>query len=211
MTVDDITDHGPYYNFDKVPIALRPLQQPNPPFWYGSSGAEGSTWAGERGLHFVTLGPNDFAKANIDSFKEVSAKQASRPAEPKPEFCDGVASVVQRHNSVDGTGENAKRWGKLAMDMHLGHLNRLRVRHGVTATQMRMRNVRGTTYEECIEEGTVIAGSPKTVLAEIEKQMAQIGANYLLTYMFLGNMSLADAMRSLKLFKADVMPKVARL
>ena len=37
------------------------------------------------------------------------------------------------------------------------------------------------------------------------------GANYLLTYMFLGNMALADAMRSLKLFKAEVMPAVERL
>ena len=41
--------------------------------------------------------------------------------------------------------------------------------------------------------------------------MAQIGANYLLTYMFLGTMSLAEAMRSLELFKAEVMPKVERL
>jgi hypothetical protein len=49
------------------------------------------------------------------------------------------------------------------------------------------------------------------VLAEIEKQMAQIGANYLLTYMFLGNMSLADAMRSLALFKTEVMPAVERM
>ena len=57
----------------------------------------------------------------------------------------------------------------------------------------------------------MIAGSPKTVLAEIEKQMAQIGANYLLTYMFLGNMSLDNAMRSLELFRAEVMPKLERL
>jgi hypothetical protein len=57
----------------------------------------------------------------------------------------------------------------------------------------------------------VIAGSPRTVLAEIEKQMAQIGANYLLTYMFLGTMTLEQAMRSLALFKAEVMPKVEKL
>ena len=51
-----------------------------------------------------------------------------------------------------------------------------------------MRNVRGPNFEECVAEGTVIAGSPKTVLAEIEKQM-EIGFNYLLTYLFLGTMS----------------------
>jgi hypothetical protein len=81
----------------------------------------------------------------------------------------------------------------------------------MTATQVRMRNVRGTTFDECVAEGTAIAGSPKTVLAEITKQMTKIGANYLLTYMFLGTMSLVDAMRSLKLFKAEVMPKLERM
>ncbi len=57
LTTDMLTYKGPHYEYENVPIALRPLQQPHPPFWYGSSGAEGSTWAGEEGLHFVTLGP----------------------------------------------------------------------------------------------------------------------------------------------------------
>jgi len=57
----------------------------------------------------------------------------------------------------------------------------------------------------------VIAGSPKTVLAEIEKQAKEIGFNYLLTYLFLGTMSAENAMRSLKLFTAEVMPAVERM
>jgi hypothetical protein len=38
-----------------------------------------------------------------------------------------------------------------------------------------------------------------------------LGVNYLLTYLFLGNMALADALRSLALFSSEVMPKIARL
>jgi alkanesulfonate monooxygenase SsuD/methylene tetrahydromethanopterin reductase-like flavin-dependent oxidoreductase (luciferase family) len=210
LTADELTYSGPHYSYDRVPIALRPLQQPHPPFWYGSSGAEGSAWAGEHGLHFVTLGPNDFAKANIDTFKDAFAKRG-RAAQPKPEFSGGVAIGVQRHIFVDETDEKAERWAKPAMELHLNHLNWLRNKHGVTATAVRMRNVRGNSYEECVAEGTVIAGSPSKVRAEIERQMAQIGANYLLTYMFLGAMSLAEATRSLALFKAEVMPAIARL
>ena len=133
------------------------------------------------------------------------------PAHPKAEFPGGIAIGVQRHIFVDDTDEKARRWAKPAMEVHLKHINWLRTKHGATATQVRMRNVRGTTYEECIEEGTVIAGSPKTVLAAIERQMGAIGANYLLAYMFLGNMPLEDAMRSLKMFRAEVMPAVERL
>ncbi len=201
---------GKHYEYENVPIALQPLQKPHPAFWYGSSGAEGSTWAGERGLHFVTLGPNEAAKENIDIFRAAFSKRGNA-AQPKPEFSGGVAIGVQRHIFIDETDEKAKAWAKSAMEAHLANINWIRAKHGVTGTAARMKNVRGQNFEECVAEGTVIAGSPKTVLAEIERQHGQIGFNYLLTYLFLGTMSMNDAMRSLKLFVSEIMPKVERM
>src|SRR5579883_509110 len=57
LQTDMLTYKGAHYAYENVPIALRPLQQPHPAFWYGSSNTTGATWAGEQGLHFVTLGP----------------------------------------------------------------------------------------------------------------------------------------------------------
>ena len=210
LNTDQLSYSGPHYNYQNVPIALRPLQQPHPPFWYGSSGIEGSTWAGEQGLHFVTLGPTEFAKANIDAFKAAFAKRG-RAAHPKSEFPGGVAIGVQRHIFVDETDEKAKVWAKPAMESHLAHINWLRTKHGQTGTAARMKNVRGENFEECVEEGTAIAGSPQTVTAEIQRQMAELGANYLLTYLFLGNMTFRNAINSLNLFSTEVMPKLAKL
>ncbi len=211
LTTDKLTYSGKHYQYDNVPIALRPLQQPHPAFWYGSSGAEGSTWAGEQGLHFVTLGPNAAAKDNIDAFRAGFAKRGNVAAQPKAEFSGGVAIGVQRHIFVDDTDEKARAWAKPAMEVHLKNINWIRTQHGVTAKAARMRNVRGQNFEECLAEGTVIAGSPETVRAEIERHHAEIGFNYLLTYLFLGTMSLAQALRSLALFKTEVMPKIERL
>jgi alkanesulfonate monooxygenase SsuD/methylene tetrahydromethanopterin reductase-like flavin-dependent oxidoreductase (luciferase family) len=45
-----------------------------------------------------------------------------------------------------------------------------------------------------VAHGGIIAGSPQTVRDEIERQAAELGFNYLLTYLFLGTMSLSDAM-----------------
>ena len=198
LTTDELTYTGPHYNYDNVPIALRPLQQPHPPFWYGSSGAGRLDLGGRARPAFRHARAERIRQGQHRHLQgRRSPSAAARPAQPKPEFSGGIAIGVQRHIFVDETDEKAKRWAKPAMEMHLEHINWLRTKHGVTATAVRMRNVRGTTFEECVAEGTVIAGSPKTVLAEIEKQMAQIGVNYLLTYLFLGTMSLADAMRSL--------------
>ena len=59
---------GPHYSYKDVPMAMRPLQQPHPAFWYGSSNTTGAAWSGEHGMHFVANGPTDYAKVNIDAF-----------------------------------------------------------------------------------------------------------------------------------------------
>jgi alkanesulfonate monooxygenase SsuD/methylene tetrahydromethanopterin reductase-like flavin-dependent oxidoreductase (luciferase family) len=90
-------------------------------------------------------------------------------------------------------------------------LNWLRVWKNDTGLTSRLKIPHGTSYEEMVAHGGVIAGSPQTVRAELERQVAELGINYLLTYLFLGTMSLKDAMRSLDLFRTEVMPYLERL
>ena len=117
---------------------------------------------------------------------------------------------MQRHIFVDDTDEKAIRWAKPAMEVHLKNINWLRSQHGATGLTTRLK-VRGESFEECVAEGSVICGSPATVRAEIERHTRELGINYMLNYMFLGTMSLTDALRSLQLFSTEVMPKVSRL
>jgi alkanesulfonate monooxygenase SsuD/methylene tetrahydromethanopterin reductase-like flavin-dependent oxidoreductase (luciferase family) len=70
---------------------------------------------------------------------------------------------------------------------------------------------RGLTFEEWEKDGMAIAGSPDTVRAEIEQQADKLGLNYLLAYLFFGELTLEQALRSLKLFSTEVMPKIAHL
>ena len=210
LVTDSLTYSGPHYKYENVPIELHPLQKPHPAFWYGSSGPEGSTWAGEHGLHFVTLGSMKLAKDNIDTFKAAFAKRG-RAAQPKAEFPGGAAIGVQRHIFVDDTDDKAQAWAKPAMESHLENINWLRSKHGVTGLTTRLKAVRGATFEECIEEGSVIVGSPRRCARRSSATSRELGINYLLTYMFLGTMSLTDALRSLQLFSTEVMPKLARL
>src|SRR5262249_19318606 len=210
LTGASVTYGGEHFVYKDVPIELRPLQQPHPPFWYGSSNEIGSTFAGEQGLHFVTLGPPAVAKANIAAYKSALQKRGA-PVQPKAEFPGGAVIAVQRHIFLADTDAEAHRFGKPAMDVHLAHLNWLRVKHGDTGLTSRLNVPRGADFEACIEDHTVIAGSPATVRAEIERQVGELGINYLLAYLFLGTMSLADALRSLDLFRSEGMPYLAKL
>lgn len=201
---------GKYFNYSNTPMPLRPYQTPHPPFWYGSSNTIGSTWAGEHGMNFTANGPTAFAKANIAAFKEALAKRGG-PVIPKPEFSGGVAIGALRHIVVAKTDEEALRIAKPAFDYHLASLNYLRNLHGSSEFTGRLNVQRGQTFEECEMGGMVIAGTPESVCAKIEQQTAELGTNYLLTYLFFGTMSFDDAQRSLDLFANKVMPKIARL
>ncbi|HUZ72889.1 MAG TPA: LLM class flavin-dependent oxidoreductase [Stellaceae bacterium] len=210
LTNDRLTYQGKYYSYAEAPMALRPLQQPHPPFWYGSSNTVGATWAGEHGMHFVANGPTSFAKGNIDAFRTALAARGG-PAIANAEFSGGTAIGVLRHIVVADTDEAARRIAKPAFDYHLASLNWLRNLHGVTEFTSRLNVQRGQTFEECLENGMAIAGTPDTVTAAIERLAATLGINYLLTYLIFGTMAFADAERSLRLFTAEVMPRIAKL
>jgi alkanesulfonate monooxygenase SsuD/methylene tetrahydromethanopterin reductase-like flavin-dependent oxidoreductase (luciferase family) len=99
LTTETLNYSGKHYQYENVPIALRPLQQPHPAFWYGSSNTIGSTWAGEHGMHFVSLGPTPVRQ---DQHRRIQAALAKRggAAQPKAEFPGGTAIGVLRTSSL---------------------------------------------------------------------------------------------------------------
>lgn len=202
---------GKHFTYKDVPIALRPLQQPYPPIWYGSSNATGSTWSGEHGMHFVANGPTRLAAENLATFKAALAKRGSA-AQPKAGFPGGCVLGCLREVVVADTDAEARRIAKGPAEYHLANLNWLRNKHGVKDLTNRLRTPGAAGFEDLLAEGVVICGSPDSVVRQIAEQSKALGGiNYLLAYMFFGNMSLADALRSQELFATEVMPRLAAL
>lgn len=59
-----------------------------------------------------------------------------------------------------------------------------------------------------MREGAAIVGSPATVAKEIQRQVDELGINYMTCGMFFGNIACAHAMRSLELLAKEVIPKI---
>lgn len=207
LTHDELDHAGPFFNYSKVPMQLKPLQLPYPPVWYASSAEFGSRWAGQQGLHFSTLGSMETAKKNIDAFKEEFAKHA-KAAHPKLEFPGGAAIGVNRQVVVADTDADARKIGQPAHEQHHDKIMWL-LRRNVTSINYAQQIVAG--FDAAVKAGAVIVGTPETVRAEIERQAKELGVNYMNCSMFFGNMTLEDAMRSQKLFAKEVMPKLAPL
>jgi alkanesulfonate monooxygenase SsuD/methylene tetrahydromethanopterin reductase-like flavin-dependent oxidoreductase (luciferase family) len=56
--------------------------------------------------------------------------------------------------------------------------------------------------------GRAIAGSPQTVLRELQAQVDESGANYVLCRMAFGDLTFEETRRSVELFAEHVMPKL---
>ena len=207
LTQEKLSHQGKYFTYSDVPMELRPLQSPHPPFWYAASNAQSARWAGEQGCHFATLGPPAAARATIDGFKEGLTK-AGGPRVPKPEFTLGTAIGVHRQIFVAETDAEAMALGKPFHDQHYWSLTKLRRENreypGFTRSTP-------DSFEEAVAQRTIIYGSPATVRAEIERQTAELGINYLIGSFFFGKMSLDQALRSMRLFAGEVVPALARL
>ena len=195
-----------------VPIALRPLQQPHPAFWYGSSNTIGSTWAGEQGLHFVTLGPMQTAKENIDAFKAAFAKRGragaaqgrvSRAAPPSACSVTSSSPIPTRRR----TASASRRWSPSRATS-----TGCAPSTASTGLTSRLNVPRGADFEECVADGTVIAGTPadgarrdRAAGARARRQLSARPTCSSAPCRF------ADALRSLQLFSTEVMPKIAHL
>src|SRR5204862_450845 len=141
---------------------------------YGSSNTIGATWAGDHGLHFVANGPTAHAKVNIAAYKAALAKRGG-VASAKPEFGGGAAVGLLRWIFVADGDAEAQRIARPNVEYHLTSLDWLRRKHSTAEFTARDNVPRGRNFEECVADGTAIAGSPETVCRTIERQAAEPG------------------------------------
>jgi alkanesulfonate monooxygenase SsuD/methylene tetrahydromethanopterin reductase-like flavin-dependent oxidoreductase (luciferase family) len=207
LTHDRLTYHGKHFNYDNVPMELKPLQKPYPRIWYPSSNETGAQWGGERGMHFSTLGGVERAKACVDAYKVGLAKRGA-PAIANPDFPGGAVIGVNRQAVIADTEADALKIAKPAFDRWYSSLTKLE-RENSSGPRF-VHHVTGD-LDKALESGQVIVGTPDTVRAQIERQVKAIGVNYMIFSLFFGTMKAEHAMRSMKLFAEEVAPKLASL
>jgi hypothetical protein len=66
-------------------------------------------------------------------------------------------------------------------------------------------------FELAKKTGTLVVGGPQTVARVFETQARCIGHNYLVLMLAFGSLTHAQEMRSLELFRSEVMPRLAGL
>ncbi len=200
LTQKKLTHHGEHYNYEDVPIEIEPFQKPHPPIWYGASSPESAARAAARGQNIVNLDVPERAAAVISAYRE--AWTSLHGAAPPPKL--GVGRFIVVAQSDEAALEAARRaypkWHRSFSWLY--HI------HGRSP----MRGERAKDFDSLRDvEQKGIAGSPKTVIDYLSKQMRETGSNYLVGQFAFGDLTEKEVLTSIDLFGKHVMPALRNL
>jgi len=199
LTEDELTYHGKFYNFDHVPIAMKPLQKPFPELWYGTSRPDSIPWAAERGAHIVTLRDTVQARAIIDLYKSEWHRHGRAEADlPK--------MGINRHIVVADNQTAARDIAQHAYRPWRRHMELLWAKYDVPFP---LGASLPDEWDALQAHGHAIAGTPAQVRDYIAEVTEASSATYFVCDFAFGSMSFDEAMRSIELFASEVMPAFA--
>jgi alkanesulfonate monooxygenase SsuD/methylene tetrahydromethanopterin reductase-like flavin-dependent oxidoreductase (luciferase family) len=195
LTSERFTYHGAHYDFDDVPMVMRPHQTPHPPLWYGVSKPSSCEWTAANDVNIVMSAGPESVRAITDVYRSEWAK-LRKPSELLPLL------GVSRHVVIADTERAALDLAHRSYAQWRESLLLLWEQRGMTAPLISYP----PTAAEAISEGMMFAGTPSTVRDAIRAQVPSAGITYMLCRFAFGGMSLEASLKSVELFVDGVMP-----
>ena len=195
LGVPRLTYKGKYFTFEDVPMEMRPVQQPHPPLWYGANSLESADRLARQACNTVVGmkadGVGQFSARFRAAWKALGRRDSDLPL-----------IGLSRHVVVGDTDREAQSAAKRAFVLWYDALIHLWRAHGVGLP----RQLIPAEFEEALDAGYIIAGSPSTVRERMKRDNDIAGINYCLCRLAFGDLSLEESTRSVELFAREVMP-----
>jgi alkanesulfonate monooxygenase SsuD/methylene tetrahydromethanopterin reductase-like flavin-dependent oxidoreductase (luciferase family) len=193
---DVVNFDGKFFRYADYLVQAKPMQKPHPPVWYGAPNPEAIGWAAPRAINVVSLGPAARARAIADRYR-AEWGALGRSADTLPKI------GVTRHIVVAATDDDAKR---IARRAYAPWAKAIAFLWEHTGQDFVLKEIYPKEFDALEAIGHGIAGSPATVRRYLENLHAETGVNYVLCQMMFGDMTFAEAERSIALFGTGVMP-----
>ncbi len=207
---------GRYYEYRTISIWPRPVQNPHPPIFMSISSPEAAEFAAERringGLAVTTL---DRARESVRTYREAAQQHGWEPAPEQLLYRIAVHVAA-------GDDQAREDWAPLAR-AH-GHAGGLRLStanpaadeaaaragyYGRDTERQRSRLHAGGDIDARIETAQLLLGSPRTVLAQVDRLRRELGVGVVELAFIAPGPELIR--RSLELFGTEVLPRMHEL
>jgi alkanesulfonate monooxygenase SsuD/methylene tetrahydromethanopterin reductase-like flavin-dependent oxidoreductase (luciferase family) len=205
FTRDRIDYSCPLYTFKDTPVVIKPLQRPHPPFWYGLRGDSGPVFAAKRGMNGVTLGPDERVANMLRTFRGHWAAHAAERQQYNSPVRTPLVGAMRAVFVADSDAE-AERIARRAHETWFDNLAWLWKLRG-TFPPIAI----AASFDQAKASGALVVGGPEMVARALKTQADRCGHNYLVMLLAFGLLTHAQQMRSLELFRSEVMPKLKDL
>jgi alkanesulfonate monooxygenase SsuD/methylene tetrahydromethanopterin reductase-like flavin-dependent oxidoreductase (luciferase family) len=199
MTRERLTHKGEHYHYDDVPMALHPMQKPYPPLWYATSNLDSVAWAAEHNLHLVGLGPADVFRPFAQKYREVWPQHRNAPGRLNPHVATPHVAI-NRQVVMAETDAEAEAIVRAVHPRWAASFIKLWIDHGDTTYQHRVN------VDNALKAETILCGSPARVREQVARLIDATGVDYVIGCFAWGDLTLAQSLRSLRLFAEHVMP-----
>ena len=206
LSTGEIDYRGDFFNYEHVITRLRPVQRPYPPLWYPTSNAGSIPWLAAQGMNTafsVHLSANfDQTASMIQQYRAEYAKHQAETGRlnghvDKPRYGFSV------HIHVADTDARACEQARPAFEQFMYNFTIRFVRKGQPDRWADRRN-----FDDELQRGRVVVGSPRTVSEQLGRYLDQSGANYVIGCFAFGSLPVEQILRSLDLFAREVMPEL---
>lgn len=190
---------GSFHRFNSVPLAMRPLQQPHPPLWYGVLKPETAEWCARQGMHMVCgNGPASEVRACVERYR-ATWQECAEPGAAMPMM------GLTRQLVVAPTDAAAMQAAKRAFAEFRKNFVWLWERNNDPLASYLLPE----DFEAVQQHGEALAGSPETVARVLGEQLEASGANYMVCRFAFGDLTEAEMFQSVDLFVSRVMPALS--
>jgi alkanesulfonate monooxygenase SsuD/methylene tetrahydromethanopterin reductase-like flavin-dependent oxidoreductase (luciferase family) len=196
LSSDELTHHGPRFDFDAVPMNMAPVQRPHPPLWFGISNAERAVWAAKHEVNVVALLPATMVKPITDRYR-LEWEALGRPADEIPFV--GVSRLVVVAESEDEAMATARR----AYRPWFHNLKHLWRKYDVPSP---LDGVLPEDFVDWHNAGAGFAGTPARARDYIAAQAQDAGINYFAADLAFGDITFEEASRTVDLFAREIIP-----
>ena len=191
----DFSFEGEYYRAADVPMVLSPAQQPHPPLWYGLSRPDSVAWPAANRANVISNQPPPGTRAITDAYR-AAWREAGRSASDLPAL--GISFHLVIAETERAALETARRGYRVWRESFYLLWERAGTRPiGISFPD---------EFDDLMETGVAIAGTPAQARARMAALAADAGVNYLVCRMAFGDLSYEESARTVDLLTREVLP-----
>ncbi len=179
---EEVTFKGDYFSVEKMPLEMKPLQNPHPPIWKGLGNPKAIEWPAENSVNIISNQSSEIMRGITDAYREEWDK-LGRDQKDLP------LMGMTRFIVIGETDEKALIMAKRMYALWYKSFMKLWLRYDKTPPLAAYTE----DFEGIVKTGQAVTGSPETVYEILQQQIEESGVNYFVSRFAFGDVTYEEA------------------